>query len=356
MSRESHPTYNDVVTRSEGCSRRDALKLSAGTLAMLGMGSGAALLGGIGGCAHNQHQNHANSAGGPATSSRRTRLLRIAHLTDTHIQPERKAYDGVTACLKHAQSHKPDVIVTGGDLIMDAYEADFDRTRTQWDLWQRVLNDHCSTPVLHTLGNHDIWGWNKSKSKTTGSESQWGKRWACEMVGRDLPWYAADVAGVRIVILDSTQPDPENASGYIAYCDDAQFYWLKSMIESTPATTPVVVVSHIPIVSTTAMLDDKSLIRTDDHRIGRNVMHADATRLVELFRSRGNVRACLSGHMHLLDRVEMHGITYLCNGAVSGGWWSGPNQDVHAGYALVDLFSDGSVERSYITYGWAYQA
>ncbi len=56
----------------------------------------------------------------------RRRALRIAFLTDIHLQPEGRAVEGFTACLRHAQSRKPkpDLIFCGGDAIMDCFGAD----------------------------------------------------------------------------------------------------------------------------------------------------------------------------------------------------------------------------------------
>jgi hypothetical protein len=55
--------------------------------------------------------------------------------------------------------------------------------------------------------------------------------------------------------------------------------------------------------------------------------------------------------MHLLDRVEYNGVTYLCNGAVSGNWWKTEmHEQTKAGYALFDLYDDGTVERTYLQY------
>lgn len=349
MSSREHQVFQRE--RDSLYSRREALRLGA-----IGA-AGLAVVGSLGACAG----GGTASTGGPgaAISAARKprRVLRLAHLTDWHIQPELDAYKGVAACMRHVQSMKdpPQLIVSGGDLIMDGYDAGFDRTRLQWELWSKVLRDECSIPVVHTLGNHDIWGWHKERSKTSGSEAKWGKRWACEMVERDTPWYAADMGNVRLVILDSVQPHPTAQFGYAAFCDDAQYDWLERTLQETGADRHVVVVSHIPIISTTVLTDGEKGVRPEDLRVGRSVLHADASRLVKLFRSRGNVRACLSGHMHLIDRVDMNGITYLCNGAVCGAWWKGPNDDCEAGYAIVDLFEDGSVERSYVTYGWQYR-
>jgi 3',5'-cyclic-AMP phosphodiesterase len=64
-----------------------------------------------------------------------------------------------------------------------------------------------------------------------------------------------------------------------------------------------------------------------------------------------NVKLCLSGHTHLVDRLDYTGVSYFCNGAVSGAWWKGAWQGCEPGYALVNLYDDGSFEREYVVYG-----
>ena len=81
-------------------------------------------------------------------------------------------------------------------------------------------------------------------------------------------------------------------------------------------------------------------------------MHTDCMKLKDLFAKHPNVKLCLSGHLHLLDRVDYNGVTYLCNGAVSGSWWNGRHKDCDEGYAVVDLYDDGSFEQEYVKYGW----
>lgn len=56
--------------------------------------------------------------------------------------------------------------------------------------------------------------------------------------------------------------------------------------------------------------------------------------------------------MHRLDRVDYAGVSYLCNGAVSGNWWKGAHYECNEGYTLIDLFDDGGWEQTYVTYGW----
>ena len=68
------------------------------------------------------------------------------------------------------------------------------------------------------------------------------------------------------------------------------------------------------------------------------------------------MKACLSGHLHVVEDIQYGGMRYLCNGAVAAGWWRGLHYGTDYGYALVDLFDDGSVECRYVPYGWKTQA
>ena len=145
-------------------------------------------------------------------NSRRRRCLRVAHLTDLHVQPERRATEGMTACLHHVQELKdpPQLILTGGDSIMDSFGADDARTQLQWDIWNKVLGDECSLPVRSAIGNHDIWGWNKSSSKTKGDEPNYGKLRSTEMLKIDNRYDTFCQGGWQFIVLDSTQPHPKN--------------------------------------------------------------------------------------------------------------------------------------------------
>src|SRR5690349_4373684 len=77
------------------------------------------------------------------------RVLRVAHLTDIHVQPELGAALGMERCLDHAQSQNPDLIITGGDLVMDCLSGDLARAKSQWDLFQKVIRSNISTPIRH---------------------------------------------------------------------------------------------------------------------------------------------------------------------------------------------------------------
>lgn len=288
----------------------------------------------------------------------RKRTLRIAHLTDIHVQPEKGAPDGMQAAIAHAlsQKEKPNLMITGGDLIMDALGATKERTKAQWDIYQRVIRENVKIPVRHTIGNHDVWGWG-DRAKYS-SESKFGKVWACETLEMAKLYYSFDQAGWHIVVLDSTHPvmkDGAVGNGYTARLDEEQFEWLKSDLAGTPKKTPILVVTHIPIIAVCSMFDGENE-KTGNWVIPGAWMHIDARRIKDLFKAHPNVKLCISGHEHLLDQVVYNSVTYFCNGAVSGGWWGGDYHECTYGYTLVDLFDDGSFENRYVPYGWKTRA
>ena len=151
-------------------------------------------------------------------------------------------------------------------------------------------------------------------------------------------------------MLDSTQPGVKPGS-YTAYLDDEQFDWLGKDLAAVKAATPVLVMSHIPILSAAAFFDGENA-KSGDWRVPGAWMHIDAAKIKDLFAKHPNVKVCLSGHLHLVDRVDYNGVTYLCDGAVCGGWWKGNYHECAPGYAVLDLYPDGSFERQYVTYGW----
>jgi 3',5'-cyclic-AMP phosphodiesterase len=288
----------------------------------------------------------------------RRRVLRVAHVTDTHIQPELRANEGVAACFEHIRGQKDvDLVLHSGDIIFDAFDQNLERTKVLWDLWQKAVADGWKGKLRYCLGNHDIWGWNKEKSKTDGNEPGWGKKLAVDTLGvsgvqRDGCYYSFDEGAGgggetpwHVVVLDSVRAV---GNGYFGGLDDEQFEWLKADLAANRGK-PTLVVSHIPILSVT-VLDREPKERS--RSVSSAVMFDDFDRVKKLFLENPQVKLCLSGHMHLIDRVEYNGVTYCCNGAASGAWWKGPHRECREGYTLVDLYSDGTFENRYVEYGW----
>jgi len=273
------------------------------------------------------------------------RALRIAHLTDVHVQPVVGAAKGFARCLHHVQSlpDKPDLILNGGDAIMEAHGRSNDSVKRQWKLYNDVLSSENAFPVLNCIGNHDIWCKAETKEAFDG-----GKQWAMDELQLPKRYYSLDKNGWHIVVLDSVQPKTDG-SWYTAHVDEEQYDWLETDLKNTSTQTPVLIVSHVPILAACVFFDGKRF-DGDNWNVPSRWMHSDTVRLMNLFSQYANVKAALSGHIHLTDRVDYNGVTYYCNGAVSGAWWFGNYHHTPAGYAIVDLFDDGTVENRYVGY------
>jgi 3',5'-cyclic AMP phosphodiesterase CpdA len=272
----------------------------------------------------------------PATPQR---VLRLAHLTDVHLQAELDAEKKFALALQHVQqlSDPPELILFGGDNLMNVdSRAGAEKADAQLEVWNRSLKNELSLPYRVCIGNHDVWR----------LDPQDGKKWAADAFGLAQRYYAFQMAGWQFLVLDSTSPEGD---GYKGRLDPEQWQWLQTKIAETPAEMPILVLSHIPILAACAYFDG------DNEKSGNWVvpgawMHVDGRAIKEFFRAHTNVRVALSGHIHLVDEVRYNHVSYYCNGAVCGGWWKGAYQEFAPGYALIDLYSDGTSQRQFINY------
>jgi 3',5'-cyclic AMP phosphodiesterase CpdA len=282
-------------------------------------------------------------------SGERKKPIRFAHLTDIHVKPGTIPETGMAKALQHVQGLRPgvDFIINGGDSIMDSLEADKQKTQVQWDLFNNILRKENSLPVYHAIGNHDVWGW-FVKEKKPDNDRLYGKVWVVETLSMKNRYYSFTKGNWHFIVLDSTQLNP--AGGYIGKLDEPQLEWLKLELEDVPPGKFICIVSHIPILSICAGLFFDKTEANGDLKIQRNLMHTDFLVLKKLFAKFPAIRVCISGHIHLQDELRYLGITYYCNGAVSGSWWKGSFQEFAPAYAVMELYEDGTCRRTMLQY------
>lgn len=280
-----------------------------------------------------------------AQSTFSKKSVRIAHITDIHIQPHIGAAKGFEKCLHHIQSleKKCDFIINGGDAIMGMHGASENSIEKQWDIYKSILKSENSIAILNCIGNHDIF-----RKSNNPIDFLTGKKTTLDHLSLNKSYYSYDVLNWRILILDSIQPCLDG-KGYQGKVDEKQFNWLKEELKEVSKDKNVMIVSHIPILSACVFLDGKNFKNGEWH-VPETWMHGDAEELVELFAKHPNVKLAISGHIHLTDRIEYNQVSYCCNGAVSGNWWMGSYKQTKPGYALIDLFEDGSFENKYVIY------
>lgn len=269
--------------------------------------------------------------------------LRIAHLTDVHLKDKFDAPRKFINCLKHVQSLYPkvDMILNGGDVVFDMNKENISTIDRQWNLLKNTMANECNLPVHYCLGNHDIW-WNENSK----GQTFYGKKYSMDQLGLSRPYYSFTKGGWKIIVLDSVHLDIDQ-TWYIGKLGEEQFGWLQQELEATSREMPVLVMSHIPILTALLMIEDNIINKWT--MLGGD-MHTDTAKIINLFYQYPNVKLCLSGHLHMRDRVTYNNVTYICNGAVSGAWWEGQRRETAPGYGVIDLFEDGSFQENYVTY------
>jgi 3',5'-cyclic-AMP phosphodiesterase len=274
--------------------------------------------------------------------------LRFAFMSDIHVKPGAVPEAGMAKALSHIQQQKGiEFIMNGGDSIMDALGADKQKTEEQWNLFKGILQKENSLPVYHCIGNHDVWGW-FIKENRPEQDRLYGKVWVVETLQMPKRYYSFTKGRWHFIVLDSTQLNP--AGGYIGKIDTEQLDWLQQELKQVPSDRYICLVSHIPILSICAGLFFNKNEENGDLKIQRNLMHTDFISLKKIFMQYPNIKAAISGHIHLQDELDYLGITYYCNGAISGNWWNGAFQEFDPAYAVFDFYDDGTTKRTMMKY------
>ena len=235
-------------------------------------------------------------------------LERLPDSVFHHQARVRRAFD-------RANSSNPELMVFGGDNIFAVDQGNTEaNARAQCENWKKVVREKVAVPHLSALGNHDIW---RPKDATPPDR----KALAREAYGMPANYFSRDLGGWRFIVLDPFTSAKLDLGA-------EQMAWLEGRLRSFSG--PVCIVSHLPILSVSAQLIGGAMGGVAEMR--------------ELFYRNENIRLVLTGHQHQVDRCEFDRVTYLCGGAVSGGWWEGDYKHFAPAFVNLTLRSDGTFD------------
>ena len=259
-------------------------------------------------------------------------------LTDTHLQPELNAVAGTDLAMKHARTIPADFAIQGGDHIFDALGTPRNIALRNFDLYDKTEQD-LGLKVHHTLGNHDCLGV-YTASNTPPTDPLYGKKLFTDRFGKTF--YSFDHKGHHFITLDSIGITDDHH--YEARIDADQLDWLAQDLAATPAGTPIIVTTHIPLVTAFYSYAPPEPVAA------KSTAFINGPAAIKLFEGH-NVLAVLQGHTHINERIEWHGIPYITSGAVSGNWWKGTRMGIPEGFTVVTL-DKGKLTTRYETYGF----
>ncbi|KYP15280.1 metallophosphoesterase [Flavihumibacter sp. CACIAM 22H1] len=267
------------------------------------------------------------------TGSRAKPVLTIAHITDVHIRPDEQVPQRFLRCLDLIKKEKIDFFLNTGDSIHAADYKDITRERVleQWKAWDDCMQSLKNYDVYSCIGNHDPWWAAPSKD-----DAMYGVAYAAKRAGMPHRYYQFKKKNWHFIVLDGNNPGIS--------LDQEQMDWLKLKLSEIKQGEFALLMSHYPILTVTGTFEGGQ--------------HKDHTELKKLFyQYKDQVKVCLSGHQHLLDRAWYNGVHYFCNGAMSGFWWGKGDQrsaapyfyqETPPGYAILKLYADGTLENTYI--------
>lgn len=267
--------------------------------------------------------------------------ITFVFMTDIHIQPERNAIEGFKKAIQKVNELKPDFVITGGDLIMDALAVNYERADSLYNLYKETIK-LLKAPVYNTIGNHEIFGWYQ-KSGVSREHPEFGKKMYQNRIGKT--YYSFTLKNIKVFILDSIEELPEKGR-YYGFISQEQLNWLKDEVSKTDTSMTLIISTHIPLLTTFSQIRNGAIATNE-----RGLVVENSKDVFEIFKKH-NLRLVLQGHLHFFEDVNIQNkIRFITGGAVSSAWWTGPNEGLEEGFVLIKIKGD-KIKAEYIDYGW----
>ena len=164
-------------------------------------------------------------------------------------------------------------MLVSGDLSENAEDAEYEQVRE--------LLASLEVPLFVLPGNHD-------------DRAALRRHFDVPGVGGEPVRYAADLGGLRLVVMDTTRPGEDPG-----VLDEEQLSWLDAELAAEPEAPTVIAMHHPPLVTGIPALDETGL-PTEDRRALAAVVERHA-----------QVRRIVAGHVHRAITGELAGRVVL---------------------------------------------
>jgi Icc protein len=200
----------------------------------------------------------------------------VAQLSDPHVGGDWDGIDPVprfAAAVRAVVELRPDAVLVSGDLTEHAAEEEYATVRE--------LLAPLRAPVFVLPGNHDARGAIRAAFSLEGA-------------GDEPVQYAADLGGLRLVVLDSLSPGSDDGS-----LDAGRLAWLDATLREAPLAPTIVATHHPPVWTGVVAMDAMGLPAPDRRALG------------EVLARHEQVRRVVAGHVHRTVVGELGGRSVL---------------------------------------------
>ena len=266
--------------------------------------------------------------------------LRLVYYTDVHARTEWNTPAAMAMAADAINARQADLVIAGGDLITDGFQSSAARVAPRWDAYL-AMHQAIDADVYPVLGNHDL----VAAIPTDGTPAADNPRAVyLERMGLERTYYSFNAAGYHFIILDSIQVTGDDYQ-YQGSIGSHQLQWLQQDLATVSKTTPVIMVTHIPLLTSFFNASKGATYAARPNRVivnNREVLQTAANH---------NLILVLQGHLHVNEMIKWQNTTFITGGAVCGKWWRGAWYGTEEGFYDITVTGD-QVECAYIDYGW----
>ena len=266
--------------------------------------------------------------------------LRFVFMTDIHARTEWETPAALEKAAAAINELKPDLVVVGGDLITDGFQSSAATVEPRWDAYL-AMQKSIQAPVQAAIGNHDLVAAIPEDGTPAAADPRGIFR---EKLDVEETYRSFDTNGYHFILLDPIRVVGGNLK-YEGWIGREQLDWLKTDLAAVDPKTPIVLVTHMPFLTTFFQDTEGALANAPKNRVIVN-----GAETLRLFKDR-NLILVLQGHLHVNELMRTRGITFITGGAVCGKWWRGDWRGTKEGFGVVTLRGN-HVDWEYRDYGW----
>lgn len=265
--------------------------------------------------------------------------FRIAFFTDIHARTEWETPDALARCAAKINEARPDLVLCGGDLITDGFQSASATVAPRWTAF-RAMRDAIDVPVHYAIGNHDLVAAAPEDGTPAAADPRAEFR---AFSGMEKTWRTFEAGGLRVFIVDSLRiGGPLKYEGFVS---DEQLAWLRDELDRVPETQPIVLVTHVPLLTVFYGATEGAAKPIPANRIVTN----NVAVLAEF--AKHNLQLVLQGHLHQNELMRWRNTTFITGGAVCAKYWRGPWHGTAEGFGVVTL-RGRRIDWEYVEYGW----
>lgn len=265
---------------------------------------------------------------------------RLVFYTDVHARTDRGVPAALLRAARAINAEAADLVLGAGDYVHGGFESRAAEMAPRWDAYM-AMHEAIEGPHYPAIGNHDL----VAAQPEDGGPASADPRAVCrERLGLARTYYAVDALGYHFLFLDSVEV-VGGELGYRGFIGAEQMAWLKADLAALDPAVPVVLVTHLPLLTFFPSATEGGTVAARPDRVVVNNLE-----VIEAFRDH-NLVLVLQGHLHLSDVLRWRGTTFLDGGAVCGAWWGGAYYGTVPGYNVITL-KGSHVAWRYAPYDW----